>query len=65
MHYDSAERAIRAAENLARASATAGEIAVVNVREPGGEREHHRFLPDRLRSAELVIRNDPGPHVRT
>jgi hypothetical protein len=64
MHYETVERALRAAENLARAAAEAGEVAMVNVREHGREREYGRFLPDRLRAAELVVREDAGPHGR-
>lgn len=64
MHFESADRAISSAENLARAAASAGDVAVVNVREQGHVREHCRINPDRLQVRELAPRSNAGPHLR-
>jgi hypothetical protein len=49
LSYVDRERAITAAENLARSAAASGNAAVVRVADEGSVREHRSFAPERFK----------------
>lgn len=59
--YDNRDGAIRAAENLARAAAKAGDRALVKLVVGGSLQETLTFEPDTLRLLHVAAAPDPRP----
>jgi hypothetical protein len=55
LRYETWERALRVAENLARAAADAGDHAVVTLLRDGGVPESRAFAPARRRRIDVAL----------